>query len=294
MAKPKAKLAPKKPTPKTTKATKATKAPKAPKATKATKATTTKVASKAVGVNDLHEEKKPDAPPGAVATHARKLANQVRTDADVLSRAKVTPVDAVRLDALADALDAAQTSWDAAKDVQKQGAVARLRAPLRAGRDHLFDALRTFADEDETTQRALDGIAGVEGDEDLVTDTVRLLTLAHKHRKDLDGTDVTPERIEEIRGALAAFKAGRSGARDKDDTEQTTSQQESDTLRKARHARDRAFWELATLVRLVSRRGQYAFRNDKAKRARYNLYTSGSGSRTTAGGEPTGGGNPSS
>jgi hypothetical protein len=226
-------------------------------------------------INPL-DEKKPDAPAGTVVTHARALANQVRTDATELARAKVSPADADRLATLADALDTAQTAWTTAKDAQGQGAVAKRRAPLRAGRDHLFEALRTFADTSETTQRALDDIAGVEGDDDLATDTSRLLILADKHRRDLDGTDMTPGFLAELRQKLAAFQAARSGKRGEEEGDPTTSQTESEAMRQARRARNRAFWELATLSRHVCRRGQYAFRHDKNKRANYTLYRTSS------------------
>jgi hypothetical protein len=279
MAKPKAKPAPKTSTPKS-KAT-STKASKI-----RTKASKAKAAPKAAGPTHPDNDRKPDAPAGVLVTHARKLANQVRTDATTLVLAKITPADADQLDELADALEAAQTSWDAVRDAQGRGAVVKLRGPLLAGREHLFAALRTFADHSEATQRALDQIAGVEGDEDLVTDTRRLLVLARKHQKDLDGTDVTPQRVAQVKEALAAFQAARSGARHQEDGDKTTSQHESDAMRQARQARNRAFWGLASLVRLVSRRGQYAFRNDKSRRARYNLYRSSTAPRSAAGGEP--------
>ena len=219
------------------------------------------------------EDKKPDAPVEAVITHARNLSQQVRIDAMELARAKVMPADAVQIDFLRDALDGAQRSWTTTRDARATGALAAARTPLRAGRDQLYQALRTFVEEGHATHKTLDDIGDVQGDDDLVEDTTRLLALAKKHRRDLEGTDVTTARVDEVRAALEAFKAARGGHRDDAETgDATSAQSESESLRKARRARNVAFWTLATLVRTVCKRGQYAFRDDREKRATYTLY----------------------
>lgn len=215
------------------------------------------------------DDKKPDAPATAVVTHARNLARQVRVDLDALTRAKVTAADADQSYTLAAALDAAQDAWLTTQDARNLGSVAAARGPLREGRDQLFAALRTFADANPATQATLDAIGGVDSDDDLTDDTTRLLALAKKHRKELDGTDVTPDRLSEVRAALDHFAATRGGARS---GAATTAQAESEATRSARRVRNRAFWTLASLDRQVSRRGQYAFRDDAAKRTRYGFY----------------------
>ena len=213
--------------------------------------------------------RRPDAPAALVAKHARKLASQVRVDATALAHAKVALADAHRLDTLADALDAAQATWLVIQDARNVGGVAHAREPVRAGRDHVFAALRTFADGNPTTQSTLDDIGDVQGDDDLISDTTRLLALAKKHHHDLDGTDVTDARLAAIRSALALFAAARGGTMA---ATGTTAQAEDEATRSARRARNRAFWALADLDRQVARRGQYAFRDDDAKRTRYALY----------------------
>jgi uncharacterized protein YecT (DUF1311 family) len=219
------------------------------------------------------EDKRPDAATEAVVTHARNLSKQVRADASELTRAKVTVADATQIDVYASALEGAQQAWITARDERGTGIVATSRAPLRAGRDQIFAALRTFVDEGHATHKTLDDIGDVTSDDDLVDDTTRLLALTKKHRRDLDGTDVTPARVDEVRAALDEFKATRGGHRDHAETgDATSAQAESEALRKARRARNVAFWTLAKLVRTVCKRGQYAFRDDREKRAKYTLY----------------------
>lgn len=213
--------------------------------------------------------RRPDAPPALVAKHARRLASQVRVDVAALAHARVAAADAHRLETLADALDAAQEAWLVIQDARAVGVVASTRDPVRAGRDHVFAALRTFADANPTTQSTLDDIGEVQGDDDLISDTTRLLALAKKHHRDLEGTDVTEARLAEIRSALGLFVAARGGAQA---AAGTTTQAEDEATRGARRARNRAFWALADLDRQVARRGQYAFRDDEAKRARYAMY----------------------
>lgn len=199
---------------------------------------------------------------------------RVRVDLAALALSKVVAADADALDAYADALDAAQSSWLVTHDTRVHKAVAGVRDPLRKGRDHLFAALRTYA-EDDATQAKLDEIGGVDNDDDLVNDATRLLALARKHRADLDGTDMTDERVAEVRGALADFNATRGGVRS---DEGADAQAEDEVARTARRARNRAFWTLAALTRTVGKRGQYAFRDDPEKRAKYV------GNRRNAGG----------
>lgn len=237
------------------------------------------------------DERKPDAPVSTATTHARNLAKQVRADAIQLALALVTTADATRLEALASDADAAQEAWRNAKDATGEGAVATARTPLREGRDQIYAALRTFADENEKTQSTLDDIGDVTSDDDLVDDTTRLLSLVNKHRKDLDGTDVTTARVAEVRKALEDFKHARGGEREGDeDGAKTTKQSETESLRKLRRARNRAFWTLATLSRRVCRRGQYAFRKDSEKRSTYTLYRRSTGGAAEEPVDPNGGG----
>jgi hypothetical protein len=228
------------------------------------------------------DERRPDAPATRVATHARQLAKQVRADAGELKHAKVTPFDAERLELFADTLSAAEEAWLARKDQRDPGGVADTRDPLRDGRDQVFAALRTFARRNPDTQAALDRIGDVQGDDDLVNDAVRLLALAKKHRVDLDGTDLTDERLADIRRSLIRFTAARAGERaakapshpesDAESAEPASAQIEDQTSRMARRARNRAFWLLAELDRDVVARGQYAFRRDAVRQAKYRTY----------------------
>ncbi len=64
----------------------------------------------------------------------------------------------------------------------------------------------------------------------------------------------------------------------------------TESLRKLRRARNRAFWTLATLSRRVCRRGQYAFRKDSEKRSIYTLYRRSTGGATEEIVDPNGGG----
>jgi len=224
------------------------------------------------------DERRPDAPSTRVASHGRQLAKQVRVDAAELRRAKVTLVDADRLELFADTLSAAEESWLALKDQRDPGGAAATRDPLREGRDQVFAALRTFARRNPDTQAALDRIGDVQGDDDLMNDAVRLLALAKKHRADLDGTDVTEERLAEVRRSLIRFTAVRAGERasesasDEGSPAPATAQAEDQSSRTARRARNRAFWMLAELDRDVVARGQYAFRKDAVRQAKYRSY----------------------
>jgi hypothetical protein len=224
------------------------------------------------------DERRPDAPATRVVTHARQLARQVRADAGELKHAKVTAFDADRLDLFADTLSAAEEAWLALKDQRDPGGVADTRGPLREGRDQVFAALRTFARRNPDTQAALDRIGDVQGDDDLVSDAVRLLALAKKHRVDLDGTDVTEERLADVRRALIRFTGARAGDRasnrapDDESAAPATAQAEDQATRTARRARNRAFWLLAELDRDVVARGQYAFRKDAVRQAKYRAY----------------------
>jgi hypothetical protein len=224
------------------------------------------------------DERRPDAPATRVAAHARQLARQVRVDAGALQHARVTAFDADRLDLFAETLSAAEEAWLALKDQRDPGGLADTRGPLREGRDQVFAALRTFARRNPDTQTALDRIGDVQGDDDLVSDAVRLLALAKKHRIDLDGTDVTDERLAELRRSLIRFTAARAGERagsaesHAESRAPATAQSEDQTSRTARRARNRAFWMLAELDRDVVARGQYAFRKDAVRQAKYRAY----------------------
>lgn len=218
-----------------------------------------------------YDEKKPDAPAGSVTAFARALASNVRADAEQLAIAKVSVADAEQLESLANRLETNQEAWSILRDETGTGAVAETREPLRKGRGKLYVALRTFADEDARTQSALDDIGDATSDDDLSEDTIRLLALAKKHSAELKGTDITKAWLKDLDGALSSFKAARGGARPKSG-DAATAQQESEATRRARRARNRAFWELGDCIRRVCRRAQYAFLSDPEKRASYTLY----------------------
>lgn len=213
----------------------------------------------------------PDAPVGQLITRAQRLANDVRTLLAPLSRAKVSLEHAAQLDALAQALADAESAWQTAWAKGAPGAVAKSRRALLTGRTDLAEALRVFADHDESTQSALDAIAGVEDDDDLAADVARLIPLAQKHAADLDGTEISPAHVDGVASALKAFGAARAGAREVSDGS-TTAQALSEAARQARARRNRAFWELAALTRTVIARGRFAFRHDPERRGLFFGY----------------------
>lgn len=218
-----------------------------------------------------HDATQPDAPVAQLITRAQRLANDVRTLIAPLARAKVSLDHATQLDALAQTLGEAESAWQTAWMKGAPGAVAKSRRALLTGRTDLAEALRVFADHDESTQSALDAIAGVEDDDDLASDVARLIPLAQKHAADLDGTEITPAHVDGVASSLKAFGAARAGAREVSDGT-TTAQALSEAARQARAQRNRAFWSLATLTRTVIARGRFAFRHDPERRGLFVGY----------------------
>jgi hypothetical protein len=213
----------------------------------------------------------PDAPAAQLVSHAKALANEVRAFAAQLALAKVTPADAAQLDALAQELEVAESAWQIAWAKGAPGAVASTRTVLLRGRSDLFEALRVFALDDAATQVALDRIAGVEDDDDLAADASVLVPLARQHAGDLAGTEITPEVIDSVEAALQNFSAARAGARAVQDGT-TTEQSLTESARKARAIRNRAFWSLAGLTRQVCLRGRFAFRHDAGRASKFVGY----------------------
>lgn len=222
-------------------------------------------------LDPAHDGTTPDAPVAHLVTHARRIANHVRTLSAPLLLAKVTVDDAHHLDALSHTLVGAESAWQTAWAKGAPGAVAKSRGVLLEGRSDLFDALRVFADHDAATQSALDAIAGVESDDDLETDVRRLIPLARKHATDLDGTEITPVVVSGVEAALTAFGAARAGAREVAEGK-TTEQALSEAARQAQALRNRAYWALAGHTRTVSARGRFAFRRDAERRALFAGY----------------------
>lgn len=231
----------------------------------------TKPVEAPVGADVALEEGVPDAPVAQLVVHAKALANDVRALAEPLAKAKVTLADAARLDTLAEALEGAESAWQIAWAKGAPGAVAAARKVLLRGRSDLFEALRVFALNDGATQLALDRIAGVEGDDDLAADAARLVPLARQHAADLDGTEITPAAVDGVEAALKSFGAARAGARGGPD-EPTTEQALTESARKARAGRNRAFWTLAGLTRQVCLRGRFAFRHDPSRASKFTGY----------------------
>jgi hypothetical protein len=210
-----------------------------------------------------------DGSAAALADHAEALAATVKAKQKALARAKVTPADGQRLGALAAALRKRETAWRNLWKSSSTGAVAKAREPARKGRDQLFSALRVFANATPATQSALDDIAGVENDSDLLSDLDRLLALAASHRDDLDGTDSDAAFSAQVAAATEAFRAARSGARES----AANAVELSDEAVAARRVRNRVFWELADLDRLVCQRGAHAFRSDPRSLRLFAAYT---------------------
>lgn len=222
-------------------------------------------ATSSAAVSTEHDMTPPDASVTLVVDHSRQLAALVRRHAAALAMAKVTPAMADQLEAFASDVSARETDYTRRRDAVDLGVVGRARAVLRDGRDQLFEALRAFAEDDVATQRALDDIAGVENDDDLVQDTVRLISLSERHAKDLAGTDVTPARLREVETSMTEFRAARSAIRG------DGRPMDAEVLR-ARAQRNRAFWSLAMLSRTVVKRARYAMRQDESVAALFVSY----------------------
>ena len=213
----------------------------------------------------------PNASVATLATHATKLAASVRTHADALALAKVTPEDADQLDAHEKLLREREADWQAQVARYVPGVVAAARKTVIEGNRDLYGALTTFVD-DTATVAALDAIPGEDSDDAIDTGTDRLIALARKHADDLQGTEVTPSRVDEVTLSLEQFRAARAGKRE--GANGTTTVQAFDLeSRRAWELRNRAFWALAELDRRVCKRARFRFRGDPSRRALFKAYT---------------------
>lgn len=210
-----------------------------------------------------------DGSAAALADHADALAATVKAKQKILARAKVSAADGQRLAALAAALRKRETTWRNLWRSSDTGSVAKAREPARLGRDQLFSALRVFANASHATQSALDDIAGVENDADLLSDLDRLLALAASNRDDLAGTDSDEAFSARVAAATEAFRAARSGARES----AANAIELNDEAVAARRVRNRVYWELADLDRLICQRGAHAFRSDARSLRLFAAYT---------------------
>lgn len=217
-----------------------------------------------------HDARTPDTSIAALITHAETVAESVRSLKGPLSRAKVTLADAERLDALAALLRDQEEVWQTARKATATGAVATRRAPLLKGRNDLFGALDAFVD-DAGVVEALAEIGGVDDDDDLDTDTARLVKLARQQCAALEGTEITPARVDEVEASLKSFREARKGVvnvRVAGDTKQ----QLTEAARVALELRNRVFWALSALDRTVCKRGRYCFREQPKRRAAFAAY----------------------
>jgi len=212
-----------------------------------------------------------DGQPTALADHAEALADTVDEKRRKLAKAKVTPDDAARLRALAAVLRKRETAWLNQWKSSGNGAVAAARGPARAGRDQIFSALRVFANGARATQAALDDIAGVENDSDLLEDLDRLLALAKAHRDDLAGTDTDEDFVAATEAATATFRRARTAALAAGGA--ASNIELTDEAREARRVRNRVFWALADLDRAVCAKGSHAYRTDPKGLRLFAAYT---------------------
>lgn len=216
-----------------------------------------------------HDGRAPDASVTTLVTHAEALAESVRSLKAPLAKAKVSLGDADRLDALAALLREREESWQAARKASHPGNVAAARTTLTAGRTDLFGALDAFVDGDEVAEE-LAAVGGVDDDDDLDDDAARLIKLARRHAAALEGTEITPAKVDEVEAALRAFRTARKGVVSAPQGE--TRQKLAEDARVALELRNRVFWALSALDRTVCKRGRYCFRAQPARRAAFAAY----------------------
>ncbi len=254
-------------------------APKTAKPKKTAKAAEPKKAAKPVDLVDTldatNDQKAPDAPALSLAKHAEGLAGSVRALHDALSTAKVSANDADRLDTLAALLRSTEEAWQSARKETATGAVAKARGPLLTGRNDLYGALDAFVD-DEKVAAELEDIGTVDDDDDLESDASRLIKLSRAHEVDLAGTEITPARVAEVEAALDAFRKARKGVKPSTSGEDAASDETkhalSEAARVALERRNRVFWSLSALDRLVCKRARFRFRSDEKRRAAFSAY----------------------
>lgn len=214
----------------------------------------------------------PDASSTALVTHAESLAGTMRSLLEALALAKLGEPEAARLEGMATLLRAREGEWQKARKATATGAVAACRAPLMEGRNDLYGAIDAFV-EDESAAKELEEIGTVDDDDDLEDDSKRLIALARKHADDLDGTEITVARVDEVEVALKAFHDARKGVvAAEGEGEGDTKQALSEAARVALELRNRAFWALSALDRKVCRQARFRFRKDAKRRALFNAY----------------------
>ena len=206
----------------------------------------------------------------ALAEHAEGVAEAAQRNVRALGKAKVSAGDVEGLITLAAALRKRETAWRNLWKSASSGAVAKAREPARAGRDQLFSALRVFADGHGDTQAALDDIAGVENDTDLLSDLERLLALAKAHGGELAGTDTDEAEVATIAATTEAFRKARVEVRA---SGPSAGIELSDEAVAARRARNRVYWALWDLDRQVCLRASHAFRGDARKLRLFAMFT---------------------
>lgn len=262
---------------KTAKPKTATKTAKPKTATKTATQSTDPVES----LDAANDQKAPDAPALTLAKHAEDLAGNVRPLLEPLAKAKVSAADGERLDTLAALLRVTETAWQTARKEVATGTVAKCRGPLLAGRNDLFGGIDAFVDDDAAADELAD-IGSVDDDDDLESDTSRLIALARKHAADLEGTEITPEKVNGTEAALDAFRRARKGAVrvdvvDDDEKGAETKHALTEAARVALGRRNRVFWALSALDRKVCKRGRFRFRADASRRGAFASYTAESG-----------------
>lgn len=77
-------------------------------------------------------------------------------------------------------------------------------------------------------------------DDDLDTDTARLVKLARQQSEALDGTEITPARVDEVEALLKSFREARKGVVSVPVAGETK-QQITEAARVALELRNRAF-----------------------------------------------------
>lgn len=223
------------------------------------------------------DQKSPDVSVLTLAKHAEQLAGNLRPLLEPLAKAKVTTSDADQLDHLAACLRDAENRWQSARKEATNGAVAKARIPLTAGRDLLFGGVDAFVDEAKVGAELAE-IGGIDNDDDLESDTRRLIKLARTYESDFDGTEINPEHVTSVEKALKAFREARKGETGaalaaSEAPSEATRQALTESARVALERRNRVFWALAALDRAVCKRGRFCFRDDEKRRRLFAAYT---------------------
>ena len=217
-----------------------------------------------------HDDTAPDAPVQTLVGHAKRLATRVRKHWKTLRKGKVKPDAAASIEAGLHLLRTAETRWSNFRALAKRSAPQRTRDAVALGRGDLLQAARLFCEDDPAVQRVLGDLSEGATDDELVSDTERLLTVYDDHAARFDGTDVTPERVRAIRDAVEALHDETTGVEAVDGV---GGEALSEEAREALRLRNRAFWFVAAVVRDVCKRGQYIYRAQPRERALFSLYT---------------------